>query len=71
MVLVVFAHAFQRMQDLDPEPLEFFHRAEAGEHENLRRVVDARAEHNLVAGRALDRAVSFVAHLSDFASTDR
>src|SRR5262249_40757179 len=50
MILIVFTDALQRTHDGNSVALELSARADAREHENLRRVIHTGAEHDFVCG---------------------
>ena len=65
VVLVVAADAFHGLDELDSVALQLGDGADAGKHEDLRAVVDAGAEDDLVGGHVFGHAVAAIRHLGD------
>ena len=53
MVLQIQSHAFQRVAQLDAVPGQFLAWADSGQHQQLRRIERATAEHNFALGADL------------------
>ena len=72
MVLVIFADAVKWMDDRNAMTFQLIARTDAREHENLRRVIHARAEYDFVRGGCVLVAGNSIANAGDgFAAEDQ
>src|ERR1043166_7791528 len=68
MVLIVFADAVESVQNADAVAFELCSRPDARKHENLRRMIDAGAEHDFVGHGDMLAAVRAITNAFDFSS---
>ena len=65
MVLVIFADAVEWMDDRNAMTFQLIARTDAREHENLRRVIHARAEYDFVRSGRVLIASNSITHAGD------
>src|SRR6266540_5570506 len=66
MILIIFTDTVELMDDGDAVPLELGARADAREHENLRRMINSGTEHDLVGCRGVFVVVFSIANACGF-----